>query len=262
MGALYFPPTFSSLRYARVNAKVGFAQAVAVKLAVADKLSIGKGPGLSQDEATQVVADLAWARDVVMYGRPARVAAFKDGRLVSSDYYRAEADENVPMVGDAPKRQIVPPSPGLPDDWGITLSNACDRVLGMVAAAETSSQIPIGYSLPIPAAFPVVAGLIVGGLAVTVIGAVAAWRYLDPQARTSLALVEASSTAYRSRIASFAETGKMPPASELEQNTAAMVKELAEKGRSAGFLSGALVAGGALAAIGAGVAIGKMTAKG
>lgn len=259
----YLPPNFSSLRYARVAARLGFAQAVAVKIAIADKLSVGKGPGLTQDEATQVCASLAWSRDVAMYGRPARIAAFQGGKLIGADYYRAgDGIENVPIVGDAPKRQIVPPGDGLPADWGVTLANACDAVLGMIRKSETATQIPIGYSMQIPAAFPVVSALIVGGLAVTVIGSVAAWRYLSPEARTSLALVEASATAYRARLAAYQETGKMPPASELETNTATMVKELAEKGRAAGFWSGAAVGGGAVAAIGGGIALSKLLEQG
>lgn len=264
----YNPALLSSTRYARVNFAHGMAPMIAVKLELQDVGTPfgGAGPGMTQDEAVQVVADLALARDVVVNaGRPLRYAAFADGKwlgnLLAEDTPDAAGAELVPIVGDGPRRIVSPPSDGLPDNWPIILSDACDAVIRRVAKADRTSQIPIGYSMAIPVIAPVIAAIIVGGAAVAVIGTVAAWRYLDPQARTAVKLLEASSQAYRSRLETFRETGKMPPASDLETNTASEVLKLAGEGKSGSYLVGGLVGAGVMGAVGGGLLIGKALEK-
>jgi hypothetical protein len=273
---MYTPQLISSSRYARVLMRNGGGSLIAAKLVAGGVIAtatVSEGPGVSQDEATQLAADLAWTRDAVMWGlAPTKFAVWSSGhykgmfaeppteqQIQKSWAKSSQAVEATPVVGEAPFNVVTPGGDGLPDDWAVTLAKACDCVNRKLKEARTSEQIPIGYSVE-NVALPLLplVGIVVAGAAVATIASVAAWRYLDPEARTAVAAVKASSEAYKARVSEWKETGKMPPASDIEQTTARAVGELGHDGGMSSATQTALIMGGTLGAFGLGVGVSKL----
>lgn len=263
----YSPPTLNALRYARVQMRVGAAQLLAVQLTAGGAVTpVGSGPGVRQDDAVQLVTDLAVARSVVTWGTFTESWVYKGGKFLgrgTPGRTVAAGEESIPVVGVEPLAQRVPPGKGAPDDWGITIALACERAIDAIADSQRSAELPLGYSaFGVPAALPLpLAAVIVGGVAASVVGAVAAWRYLDPEARHQLAAIEAASVAYRTRIAAWRETGTMPEVTAIEQTTAEAVTKLASKTRTSGWLIGAGVAGGVALGAGAAAWVGRAASR-
>lgn len=195
--------------------------------------------GLGQDDAAQLVTGLALLRtNVSMPSGGGQFAIYdKEGALVRSGYVTGEELADMFKGGEQMAIGIVganvleppPAGAGLPADWGKQLALAIDATIEEVSNAKTSGT-PQGAVISVGLALPALA-LIVAGVGAAVVGTAAAWRYLSPEARTHIRAVEEAAQAYRARLDIYAQTGQMPPASELEKGNAKAIAELA-KGRS------------------------------
>jgi hypothetical protein len=262
-------------KYARVTYDAATAGIVAAKLvgwAAMGGAGAERGPGFTQNEAVQFATFLAYMRHSIASngGQWGWFAQYGPGdRFLGTELIPTHpgwthvAQSYLPIVGDEPVPPWRPafrevwsesnPSP----TWGKQLVLAIDRVLTQIAHSEQGGEVPLGYGPQLPgegavtAAFPVLGALIVGGVAVTVIGAAAAWRYLDPQVRVRAAEVTAAARAYQNRLENAAASGVMAPPSPLEVANAAAVGAAADEQAARYWGYGAA----ALAGIGGGAAL-------
>lgn len=215
--------------------------------------------GLAEADAVQLATGLSVLRSIVSQPYGAGLFAtydqkgrFLGERFADSAQLQAWYEKGITptaVVGD----NALSPNPageGVPADWSRQLALACDQCNHMVAKARTGPNIggPIVASpvLALPAMT-----VIVTGAAVAVIGATAAWRYLDGEARAQIAAVEKAAEAYQARLEVYQSTGAMPPASEMETAAAGVVKTLSDKRRAnRWYWAGAAVAGGGVAIVG------------
>lgn len=178
-------------------------------------------------------------------------AYYKAGEAVerAAEYERDGKLVPLPLLGLDPLFDLSPGSGPVPK-WGPTLALALDQCVRRIAKSETSTS-PGGAEV-IPAIEPLSIGtiaVIVGGVAVAVIGGIAAYRFLEPSARVQIAAVEAATLAYQERLAVFEKTGQMPSVSEIERANAASVVEAAKSsGRADWIVTGAAVGGTAVGA--------------
>lgn len=236
-----------------------------------------KGPGVTQGDAVQLATHLAVLRNAVTYRRrgPAAryvvaggeyqgtVFASKRGSEIDLVAEHVKAQQAVyPIVGD---ERLYDPWPGSgpkgkPNGWGPLLALALDNATRRLATAERADAPPPGYGAIAVLLPPLAIGIIVGGVAVTVIGAVAAWRYLDPDARKAIAITDAASKAYSERLAQAEVTGIMPPASPIEEQALPAITDLAAtEAKRDWIIGGAIVGGIVVTAIG-GAAVSRMAA--
>ncbi|HXS82637.1 MAG TPA: hypothetical protein VN896_07930 [Methylomirabilota bacterium] len=253
------------LRWARVDYSATIAESAWGLMSHAPEI---RGPGLTQADAVQVVTELAALRDLVGSWNIARVAEFfpGGGSKLWTAYGRRGLSELVadierrgsramPVVGDAPLVQFGAGVFGGSTDvtatnpttnWGPNLALALDQVMVGIGKAELGPNIPIGGQqvadlVALQLAFLAV---IVAGAALSVIGSVAAWRFLDPEFRRDATIVRQAAQNYAQRLDQFEKTGTMPPASDIEQQAAPTVLDLAKQRSGSGWLMGGLVAGG------------------
>jgi hypothetical protein len=264
-------------RYARVTYNPAAAEIVAAKLtgwAAMGAASPEQGPGLTQDETVQFVADLAVLRHFAACGRNRVKWAVYDaaGSFLRIEWSRdfaelGEGETALPVVGDE-----APPPAGMARDypaardptptWPRDLTLAIDALLREIKGAEVAGSIPPGYgfeALPggpggeaIQSAWPIAAiAIVVGGAAVALIGKDAVWRYFDPTVRNHAASLRSAAKAYQMRLEVQEQTGVMPAASSIETSNAATVGELA-KGQSRRYWG---YGAAALAGLGGGAAL-------
>lgn len=266
-------------KYARVIYSPAVADTVAAKMAgwaAMGGLGPERGPGVTQDEAVQLVTNLSVLRHSaamgVNAGRFAVYGLSGDFRGVQlnpkAETLDAEYQTAVPIVGDEPPPPAGLSSPYDPNldpvaNWPRKLVLAIDRVCTQIAKSEKGGSIPQGYGFdPLPpgvggegtlAAWPAIGivAVIVGGAAIATIGGVAVWRYLDADVRTRTAEISAAGTAYQARLQVYQASGTMPPPGPLETANAKAIEEAAKESSDKYWLIGAA----ALAGIGGGAAL-------
>lgn len=241
-------------RYARVALLPGAGGVIAANV-MGWAVAGGAIPqaGLTQDDSIQLATDLAILRHTATSGLVGHFAAFDQAGNFAGDFWSRPESAAPPaggsllsIVGDEPMRPgLLGGNDDLGDDWGQTLALAIDRVLKQLKDSEEAASIPTGFgNIATPILAPVVVAIIVGGVALGVIGSVAAWRYLDPGFRTRLAAVRAAADAYQTRVEALKATGIMPPPSPIETANADMIRTAASEGSdTAWIVSGAVVGG-------------------
>lgn len=246
------------LQWARVDYSATLAQTAWALLRNAPEI---RGPGFTQADAVQAVTELAMLRDLVAGWNYARIAEFSpDGRhelwtaygrrgvadLVAQIERRGNAA--MPVVGDAPF--VAPPEAVRASDpakrWGQKLALALDEVMMRIGKAELGPNIPLGGQqvADLVALQLALIAVIVAGAALSVIGSVAAWRYLDPEFRRDALLVREAAENYAQRLDIFERTGDMPPPSDVENQAVRSVETMAAAREKTDWLTGGLVAGG------------------
>lgn len=243
------------MRYAKIQLIPNAGNLVVAYLAASGVVSVD-GPGVTQEDAVQLVGQLAMQRDAAQLATRdrMRVAVYdSSGRFLGISTtsaskpgmpadVRAGGATMLPLVGDAPL---------VGDPWARDLADAIDNVTRAIARAKTATKPPVGGAPIVPAGLPLAAAILVGGAAVAVIGSVAAWRYLDPELRRDTAAIGAAATAYTDRLRTAAQTGTMPGPSEIEKSVAERVRARASSERTTGLL-----VGGGIALGSAGLALG------
>jgi hypothetical protein len=271
------------LQWARVEYQPGAAPVVFARLSLLGTASDAMGlSGMTGNESVQVATYLAGLRDTCASWNPlaggpyATMAAFsktgapermlegnsvylekKFKELASRDY------RFTPVVGDAPflktatRAQDFNPTNG----WGRKLALAIDEVLQRMGRSEQGGETPPTVE---PAQFARVIPLIVivTGAAIAVIGSVAVWRYLDPDLRRDIVMVEDAARNYATRLGLWKETGTMPPPSVSETEALSTVESLAKSRSGSDWLWGAGIAGGITLAAVVSVAISKAASGG
>lgn len=218
--------------------------------------------GLTQNEAVTLATLLTIAHDVCQWGHAVTTVAWyrPDGKLAqftspTTERRFAELSEKyepIPVFGSAPYGHAYPGGDGVPDNWGKLIALASQKVTREIAALKHGGEVPKEHPEELLQENPVaIAAVIVAGVAVTVVGTAAVWRYFDTDTRQHTVEVASAASDYAQRIGTFERTGKMPPASETEKAVAQSIEERAE----AQSTYGTLVSGGVGAAVGAGVAL-------
>lgn len=245
-------------KYARVELIPDAADVIAASVGSVAALPY-KGPGLSQDDAVQLVSKWAWRRDRFMRGaaNDVKVALHntkdqnfagvwegdlgKLGKLLTA---RPELQATL-MVGDGPMAAPLPGGGELGDKWAIELARALDATTTDLAKVQQGGDIPFGFgSVSKLVAAPVVVGIIVGGAALAVIGTAAVWRYLDPELRAYVSGLNAAADAYDKRVQVFKATGKMPGPTPTEVSIAKQIKAQAAKETGQSLIYAGAIAGG------------------
>lgn len=246
--------------WARVAYQPLAAQAALAGLAMAPET---QGPGLNAGDAVQVAVYLATLRDVVasydpISGGPvATIAVYTkdgapvclyetsaDGAVALSQKMSAVGNYGIYVVGGAPLRNTGPTGP-VPK-WGKKLALALDEVLAKIGSAEQGPTQPVGFVNTLNVVLPALAPLavIVTGAALSVIGVVAVWRYLDPDFRRDALLVKQAAVDYAGRLQIFKDTGAMPPPSQNEVSATSTVEAMAKSRSGTEWMWGAGIAGG------------------
>lgn len=247
--------------YARVELVGPAADFIAAAMGVLSTQPF-KGPGLTQEDAVQLVSRWAWMRDRFMRGAAGNVrvalaekgGAFRGtwdgsldalGKLLTADT-RLSATL---IVGDGPLVAPAPGGPGLPNDWAIRLGRALDGLTLTIAQSEQAGDIPAGFASITKTIGPAaITAIIVGGAALAVVGGVAVWRYFDPELRKHTSAIHAAAQAYDQRLQTLKATGQMPPPSQIELGAQSAVESASkdETRRSlvwAGAIAGGLTVG-------------------
>lgn len=252
------------IMWARVSYTPVAAQAALAALALSPE---AHGPGLSAGDAVQVAAYLATLRDVVatfnpMTGGPgAQILEYdKSNKQVCiynvnaqqavdvEDHITSKGNRGVLLVGDAefygwstqPATRADGIQVGPVDAWGKKLALALDQVLEKIGSAEQGPNIPVGMAQAVNAAIPLAAlAVVVTGAALAIIGAVAAWRYLDPDFRRDALAIKTAAENYAQRLNIMTTTGQMPPPSENEKSAAQAVESYAKERSTTDWLWGA-----------------------
>jgi hypothetical protein len=235
-----------------------------------------QGPGIGQADAVQMAAEFAATRDLVANwqcrtiaevttpaGKP--VAIWKAYGVTEAfqimDGINQRGNVGMFIVGDGPLLQYGPGGFSGPNDtsttdanaaqilasispkWGQKLALALDQVLAQIAIAPQGAAPPATASEIV---LPVVAttAIIVSGVAIAIIGSVAAWRYLDPDLRASALLIRQAAADYAERLGVYAQTGTMPPASDIEKQAAPTVQSMSSSRSKTDWLWGGAVVGG------------------
>jgi hypothetical protein len=218
-------------------------------------------PGVSQNDAVQMVCELAMLRDLVAAPMCARFAVYGGSDPTLEGFYD-ECGYNqifqalnkvsnsgasvVHMYGDAPLTDPAMFRSSNPTSkWGMKLALALDQSMVLLSRsmqdAQEQAQVLQGFA---PQA--IIAAIIVTGAAVAVIGSIAAWRYLDPQWRTDSLLVRQAAEDYGARLTAWQATGTMPPPSETEKTAVPTVERLGAARSGTDWGMGAAVGGGFL----------------
>lgn len=272
------------MKYAEVDFWLGSYGATVAAFDAMAATPLEQGPGFDHSETVQVVSCFAVWRDFCAHGGSAEIAFYKNGafyyasdsvtmaeyKQIMSDQLADGAVESkdskgktttttaLSVWGAGPHGQSGDWSPGegLPEDWGSLLAAACDWSIDAIDKAKQAASKPPANgarveNVLLPAA-AVTAAIIVAGVAASVIGTVAAWRFFDPKERTSMAAVAGASNAYMQRIDAFKATGKMPPPSQVEIGARKAVEAAAgDADKQAwmmfGMATGGIVAGTVLA---------------
>lgn len=245
------------------------AEGAAVAAAVAGWTAAGEalGPGLVQEDANALAAELAIRRNAVTLGLRGRVALLdKEGHYQREGFasvtrrgelaliYGAatKGEQFFPIVGDEPLVKRSSGGAPLPDDWNRRLALAIDRSLHLLKNSKQAAAVPAGFGsisrnvsfpLPVPAIY-----VILAGVAATVVATVAVYRYLDPTARIAIAATDAASKAYAGRLATADVTGIMPPPSPVELANEKMISDLAKQAAGEGWKWAGIGVGGTIAA--------------
>lgn len=265
-------------QYAQVDMVSGVAETVAAMMGSLSGAPI-EGPGLTQDDVTQLVARWAWRRDRIMRGAAdnVKVALYSEQphlgagaeQIAETTYaFRgvwegSTKDLNTKMgkdptlrahliVGDGPIVSPYPGGKGLPDNWAALLGRALDNTTELINKAKKGGTVPAGYaSFTQTVVAPLIVGIIVGGVAVTVIGTAAVWRYFDPDVRKQVAMLHAASAAFDARVQVAKQTGTLPPPSEIELGAKELVGNAAgEETKRSLLIAGGIAGGLTLGAIG------------
>jgi hypothetical protein len=166
------------------------------------------------------------------------------------------------IVGDAPflktatRAQDFNPTNG----WGRKLALAIDEVLQRLGKSEQGGDAPVFPSAVALPMLPII--VIVTGAAIAVIGSVAVWRFLDPDLRRDVVLVEDAARNYAERLGLWKTTGTMPPPSESEKAALSTVESLAKSRSGSDWMWGAGIAGGITLAAVVSVAISRAASGG
>lgn len=208
--------------------------------------------GLTQNDAVQFVTDLAALRHAATCGAVGEFAIFRGGKWVRNVWSLgfpdlSDGESSVPIVGSERLSTASPGGGELGPHWGRDLALAMDQIMAELADARQAGEPPSGFGpvgIVVPAAAPAVVAIIVGGVALGVIGTAAAWRYLDPELRTRAAEVRAAAKAFEGRLRVLRDTGTMPPPSELEKANAEAVRETASTRRNRDWAYAAAAVGG------------------
>ena len=250
------------LQWARVEYDPGVAQAVFARLALFGGADSSPLSGMSGGESVQVAAYLSALRDTVASwdtktgGPYGTIAIFQDGHGEKvlegttnylSGYFSSGLQKGtvvVPIVGDAPFRSFatsatdVNPSP----KWGKKLALACDELLQRFGKSDQGGDVPAQVSNTALPLVPLV--VIVTGAALAVVGSVAVWRFLDPELRRDMVVVENAARSYAERLGMWKTTGTMPPPSPAEEDALSTIEGLAKARGQTDWLWGAGIAGG------------------
>lgn len=252
-------------KYARVELIPDAADVIATTLGAVATAPI-KGPGLTQEDAVQLVSRWAWMRDRFMRGAAGDVkAALYDTKagafagvfegpvaeLSKKLAARPELQATL-VVGDGPIAAPLPGGGELGDNWGPELARALDNASTMIAGLPQAGDIPAGFaSLSKLVAAPAIVGIIVGGAAIAVIGSVAVWRFLDPQHRSYVSGLNAAAKAYDQRVQAYKATGKMPPPTPTEVSMGEAIKnQSSDEVKKSLIYAGAIAGGLTLSAVG------------
>jgi hypothetical protein len=224
---------------------------------------VTEGPGLTQNDAVQIVANVAATRDLVGNFQCRTIVEYTHAGVAVAvwEVYGVYAAHTLTgqiiqrgnvyifVVGDAPLQKYGPGGFSQPGDqtasdptmaqiladispvWGMKLALALDEVVARIGKAQIGGAPPGSIDQVIAPALGTTA-VIVAGVAIAVIGSLAAWRYLDPDLRASALMIKAAAESYAERLQTYAQTGTMPPASEVEKDAAPTVQSFA-KSRSA-----------------------------
>lgn len=262
-----------SLGYKLVDYKQGAELQIGTEL----KGKTGENVGATHAEVVQLVSGLAVMHDAVTsHGK--RVVAGDDRLLaavwtgegkVSATFDAVPAGatfQGIRPVGTEERREIIkkggavlavvgngelvlPTEEKAPlgEDWARSLALACDHAIGVVKDLKQGPQAPVRPMEAAPIVLPAV-GIVVVGAAVSVIGAVSAWRYFDPDARAKVAAITEAAAGYKMRLEVLKNTGTMPPPSGVEEANAELVKKMAGEERTSGWVWAGAVAGGVAAA--------------
>lgn len=176
--------------------------------------------GWSQSEAVQAATRLAWLRTELA------------GDLQIID---RSQELQIPVVG----REYLPP-----DDYRRILCLATDEVIYRIAEAR---QGDASFATAIPAVAPLLVAVM--GAAVAVVATAAVWRWLDPDLRAAVHAVDQSLEAARDRYEVMRDTGRLPPPTPLEQESASVVLDLAKARASSRGINALAIGGGVLGTI-------------
>lgn len=235
--------------------------------------------GLAQPDAVQVVAALAALRDLVAApfyqkaiefdprsGTPRFVETHEAWGVDAAAELRQDVAERgnrlVQVVGEAPwspHREADDPLP----QWGQKLGLALETVMLRMAKQKIGPAIPLAsepaWFLGIPPVAMV--AVIVAGTALAVIGAIAAWRYFDPDFRTAALMVRQAADDYAQRLEVYKGGQPMPPPSQIELEAASTVEKMAAERSGTSWAWGLGIAGGLTAlAVGASALANRETA--
>ena len=258
------------LAYHLMWARVDYSGSLSAQAWEALKHAPPEGAGLAQADAVQVVAALAALRDLVAAPfyqkaiefdpRPS-VPRFVEiheawGLEAAAALRQAVADRGnrlVQVVGEAPWAPHLAPDDPLPR-WGQKLGLALETVQLRMAKQKTGPAIPFSaepaWFLGIPPVAMV--AVIVAGTALAVIGAIAAWRYFDPDFRTAALMVRQAADDYAQRLEVYKQGQPMPPPSQIELDAAPTIQKMAAERSGTGWAWGLGIAGGLTAlAVGA-----------
>lgn len=249
------------IKWARVAYQPIDAQAAFARLAVANPTT----GGLTGAEQVQCAVYLAMLRDLCAANDPvtgpsARIAAWDSmgapigffelsysGSTSLAHKLDAEKAHGLLVVGDAPFSRFATSEAVFADGtrvtkWGKKLALACDEIAIRIAKGEEEADAPpLATDTVLPIAAVIV---IVTGAALAVIGAVAAWRVLDPDFRRDALLVKTAAESYGSRLGVYKATGVMPAPSAVEQAAIPAVESMAKTRATTDWLWGAGIAGG------------------
>ena len=266
------------MKYAEVDFWLGSYGATVAAFEAMASTPLEEGPGFDHSETVQVVSCFAVWRDFCAHGGSAEIAFYKNGAFyyasdsVTKAEYKQIMDDQLEdgavestsngkkttttalsVWGDGPYGQSGDwtPGEGLPADWGVQLAAACDWSIETIDKSKQAASKPPANgarveNVLLPAA-AVTAAIIVAGTAAAVIGSVAAWRFFDSDARTSMAAVAGASNAYMQRIDAFKATGKMPPPSQVELGARKAVEAAASSSDKQAWMMFGLVTGGIVA---------------
>ncbi len=242
-------------------ARVGYVRGAGATIAASIQAWAVAGPtipqaGLTQDDAIQLAADLSVLRHAVTsslwkFAQYDQDGTFRGEIWGTDDDAGAVSQYGGPMfivVGDEPVRsRVVGGNDELGDEWGAKLAKAIDRILLQIRDAEQAASVPMGFgAIVLPIIAPAVAAIIVGGVAVGIIGSVAAWRYLDPNLRVRVAAIRAAADAYATRLSDYQRSAILLPPSPIETANAEAVAEAAHEGGRDGWVAAAAAGGGIL----------------
>lgn len=256
------------MRYAKIDWQPGASEilsAAFLATATTDPSTTPNAAGsFAKADLVQLAAALALLRDSNMIGSRnlVRVACYDktgafigirriDPRPANPAGLPTNCAQYYPVTGDGP---LVAVSGGgdLPSNWSCVLARATDNCLRRMSKGKEQST---GAGSYVPVVAPAVAAIIVGGIALSVIGAAAAWRWLDPELRKDVAQLDAAQTAFSARLQTQRETGTLPPPGPIETSVAKRIEAMADDELKGQIIKGAAVVAATVTLVATGVAI-------